>query len=74
PEDNPERVFDDYTLLNGRFGVILNKVELTLFVRNITDENANFGDLLSIAAETPGRPRYRSNRPRTIGLQARFNF
>ncbi len=74
PESNPERVFEPYTLMNGRFGVVLNKLELAIFARNITNENANFGDLLSIAAETPGRPRYRSNRPRTIGLQARLNF
>ena len=74
PEDNPQRVFDAYTLMNGRFGVLLNNLELALFVRNITNENANFGDLLSIAAEQPGRPRYRANRPRTIGLQLRLNF
>ena len=48
--------------------------DLTLFVDNATDERANLADNRSIAAETPGRARIVTNRPRTIGLEARLRF
>lgn len=74
PEERTDRVFDPFTTMNFRVGTTFNKFEVSLFARNLTNESANFGDLLSIAAETPGRPRYRTNRPRTIGIQARVFF
>ncbi|MFT6712384.1 MAG: iron complex outermembrane receptor protein, partial [Arenicella sp.] len=40
----------------------------------VTDERANLADSRSIAAETPGRQRLVTNRPRTIGIEARMRF
>ena len=48
--------------------------EVSLFARNLTDEEANYSDNDSIAAETPGRPRYLTNWPRTIGLSFTKSF
>ena len=50
------------------------KYELTVFADNVTDERANLADNRSIAAETPGRQRLVTNRPRTIGLEGRIRF
>ena len=47
---------------------------MTLFADNVTDERANLADNRSIAAEMPGRPRIVTNRPRTMGLEARYRF
>ena len=35
---------------------------------------ANLADNRSIAAETPGRQRLVTTRPRTVGLEARYRF
>ncbi|MFT6285531.1 MAG: outer membrane receptor protein involved in Fe transport [Alcanivorax sp.] len=68
------RVRDDWTVLNLRAGVLNEAWEIILFADNVTDERANLSDNRSIAAAVPGRPRIITNRPRTIGLEARLRF
>ncbi len=63
-----------WTALNVRAGVIRDSWEITLFVDNLTNEHANLADSRSIAAETPGRQRIVTNRPRTIGIDVRTRF
>ena len=68
------RTLDAYNLLNLRVGVAFANVEASIFANNLTGTAANFGDVVSLAAEVSGRPRYTTNRPRTIGLQLRTFF
>ncbi|MEN9609479.1 MAG: hypothetical protein RLZZ628_293 [Bacteroidota bacterium] len=70
----PERTLAAYTLMNARVGYITKRLEINLFCNNLTGEQANFGDVTSLAAETPGRPRYMTNRPRTVGLLLKTYF
>ncbi len=72
--NNVVRERDSWSAVNLRAGVTNETWDITLFADNVTDERANLGDNRSIAAETPGRPRIVTNRPRTIGLEARFHF
>lgn len=65
---------DSWSALNLRAGVMNETWDVTLFADNVTDERANLADNRSIAAEMPGRPRIVTNRPRTIGLEARYRF
>ena len=67
-------VRDDWTVVNLRAGMLLESWEVILFADNVTDERANLSDNRSIAANMPGRPRIITNRPRTIGLEARLHF
>ena len=55
-------------------GLQLKKLDFALFVNNLTNEAANFGDVISLAAEVPGRTRYATNRPTTIGASVRARF
>jgi outer membrane receptor protein involved in Fe transport len=68
------RVRPSYDLLDARIGVGWNSFDVSLVGKNLTDEQANFGDNRSIAAETPGRPRLVTNQPRTIGLEFTADF
>lgn len=63
-----------WTALNLRAGVIRDDWEVTLFVDNVTNTHANLADSRSLAAETPGRQRLVTNRPRTIGIDVRTRF
>lgn len=65
--DNAAQTLDAYSLLNFKTGIVLGKWNIALFVDNMTNKHANYGDV-SLAAEVPDRPRYSTNRPRTIGL------
>jgi hypothetical protein len=56
--------------LGGRNG----RYELTLFVKNLTNEHANLADAVMIGAEIPGQPHFVINRPRTAGVEARLWF
>ena len=55
------------TLSNGRY-------RATLYAKNLTNTIANLGDNRSIAAETPGRPRWVVSRPRTVGFELGMDF
>ena len=68
------RVRDAWEQLNLRAGVMNDDWEVTLFATNVNDERANLADNRSIAAETPGRQRLVTTRPRTVGLEARYRF
>lgn len=70
---NP-RLRPAYSLVNARAGVDVNRVELTVFVDNLFDQHANFADVPPQAIELPGRPRIATNRPRTVGVDARVKF
>ena len=72
--NNVIRKRNSWNAINLRAGVTNENWDITLFAENVTDERANLGDNRSIAAETPGRPRLVTNRPRTIGIEARFHF
>ena len=58
-----------YEQIGLRAGLSNERYKVGLFVRNLTDKIANLGDSRSIAAETPGRPRWVVSRPRTVGLE-----
>ncbi len=70
---NP-RLRPSWNVLNVRAGVIRDDWEVTLFVDNLTNEHSNLADSRAIAAETPGRQRLVTNRPRTIGIDVRTRF
>ncbi len=65
---------ESWEALNLRAGILNESWDITLFADNVTDERANLADNRSIAAEMPGRPRIVTNRPRTLGLEARYRF
>ncbi len=68
------RVRDSYEQVNLRLGLRNEQYTATLFARNLTDEIANLADNRSLAAETPGRPRFVVSRPRTVGLEFSVYF
>ena len=68
------RVRDAYEQVSVRLGLRDKDRTLTFFIRNLTDDIANLGDNRSLAAETPGRPRFVVSRPRTIGAELSFSF
>jgi outer membrane receptor protein involved in Fe transport len=76
PENEGEayRVFAPYTIVNARIGLLFKVYELSFFVNNLTNTAANFGDIFSVATDIPGRPRFATNRPVTVGLQAGVRF
>jgi iron complex outermembrane receptor protein len=61
-----------YTLVNLNAGIQNDEWGVTLFVNNVTDENAN----LSFDRERGGRARlaFATNQPRTMGVTFRRNF
>jgi iron complex outermembrane recepter protein len=63
-----------YSLVNLRVGVDVRRVELAVFAENLFDEHANFADVPPQGIELPGRPRIATNRPRTVGVDARVKF
>ena len=69
------RVRPSFEILNLRLGMYQSgNWDISLFVKNATNEHANLSDNRSIAAEKPGRPRIVTNRPRSIGLEFRKDF
>ena len=72
--NSQERRRDAYEQIGLRIGAMNERYRAALFVRNLTDNIANLGDSRSIAAETPGRPRWVVSRPRTIGIEVGMNF
>ena len=65
---------DAYEQVGLRLGLRNYKYSWTLFASNLTNEIANLADNRSLAAETPGRPRFVVSRPRTIGVEFKANF
>jgi iron complex outermembrane receptor protein len=71
---NAPRIRPSYSLVNARAGVRLDKLELALFVKNLTNKAADLGDVPPMVIQLPGRPRIAINTPRTIGVEVRANF
>lgn len=69
-----QRLREAWSAVNTRWVVERERYEMSLFVNNLLDERANLADSRSIAAETPGRPRIVTSRPRTIGLEGKLKF
>jgi outer membrane receptor protein involved in Fe transport len=65
-------LLDPYTLLNLSTGIEKDDWSATLYIHNVTDENAN----MSFNRERGGRARlaYFTNPPRTIGVTIRKSF
>jgi iron complex outermembrane receptor protein len=63
---------DPYTIINLNGGVQTDDWGVTLFVNNVTDENAN----LAFDRERGGRARlaFHTNQPRTVGITLRKSF
>jgi len=63
---------DSYQILNINTGLEFDNWDLQLYVNNILDTNAD----LSFDRERGGRARlaFRTNRPRTVGLRARYTY
>lgn len=63
---------DPYTIVNLNTGVQTDDWGVTLFVNNVTDENAN----LAFDRERGGRARlaFHTNQPRTVGITLRKSF
>lgn len=57
-----------------RLGLADERYKVAFIVRNLTNDIANLGDNRSIAAETPGRPRWVVSRPRSIGVELGVDF
>jgi hypothetical protein len=60
--------------VNLRSGMTFGSTEVGVFVSNLFDKHANFSDTPPLAVELPDRPRILTNRPRTLGLEARVLF
>ncbi|MDP3749554.1 MAG: TonB-dependent receptor [Phenylobacterium sp.] len=74
PGFSEARVRRPYQLVNLAAGLTYEDATFTAFVENLFNEHANLSDTRSIAAELPGRPRYATNRPRTVGFAVRKSF
>lgn len=68
------RVRDAYEQINLRLGFRNEQYGLTFFANNLSNEIANLADNRSLAAETPGRPRFVVSRPRTLGIEFSMEF
>ena len=68
------RVRPAYERINLRLGLDNERYKLQLFIDNLTNDIANLADNRSLAAETPGRPRFVTSRPRTVGLLMTMEF
>ena len=75
PTFTPESaVRDAYSLAHARFGARFGEWDISLFIRNLFDKQANLSEVISLGAEVPGLERYATNRPRTIGLTVKGAF
>ncbi len=68
------RIRESYEQIGLRLGLRNEKYTVTFFASNLTDEIANLADNRSLAAETPGRPRFVVSRPRTFGIEVNGIF
>jgi len=68
------RLRPSYNLLDARIGMFIGNWNISIFGKNLTNDHANLSDNRSLAEEDPRRPRIVTNRPRTIGIDARWVF
>jgi len=72
--NSENRLRPSYTVVGARAGLKLQDWELAIFAKNLLNEHANYADVIPLGAELPGRPRFATNRPRTIGAEIRYRF
>jgi len=70
----PLEYLASYNIADLRLGARRSRLELTAFVKNLTNDRANLGDAIMLGAMVPNMPRFVINQPRTIGLEARYLF
>jgi outer membrane receptor protein involved in Fe transport len=68
------RLRSPYTLVNLHAGARMNRLDVSAFIKNISNTHANLGDDESQGVELPGRPRYWTNPPRTVGVEATYRW
>ena len=73
-QTDPARIRSPFSIANIRVGITQDAWGIAVFADNVTNEHANYSDVISIGAEVPGRPRYATNRPRTLGVEVRYEF
>jgi outer membrane receptor protein involved in Fe transport len=64
----------EYSLVDLHGGLHFDNSTAGLFVTNLFNKPANYGDLVTAAGTVPGRPRLVVAQPRTLGLEARHSF
>jgi len=64
----------EYSLVNLRGGLEFGHWSATLFVRNLFNRAANYGDVVTAAGVVPGQSRLVVAQPRTIGLELQRSF
>ena len=76
PNNSPRapRIRPEYQTVDFRLGLRSESYDITAYVKNLTNERANLASAVQIGAEVPGRTRFGTNRPRTIGLEGRVRF
>jgi iron complex outermembrane recepter protein len=64
----------EYSLLDLRGGLQFSDWTATLFIKNVFNRAANYGDIVGAAGVIPGQTRLVTAQPRTIALELRRNF
>ena len=64
----------EYSLVDLRAGLHSGDWTTTLFVKNLFNTAANYGDIVTVAGVVPGQTRLVVAQPRTIGLELRRSF
>jgi len=64
----------EYSLVDLRGGLHFGDWTTTLFVENLFNRAANYGDLVAAAGVVPGKTRLVVAQPRTIGLELQRSF
>lgn len=73
-ENDPLRTRKKFNKFDLKLSYEMSKWTISAFVDNVSNERINYSDGVSAAAETPGRPRIATNRPRTVGMSIRGNI
>jgi iron complex outermembrane receptor protein len=64
----------EYSLVDLRGGLHFGEWTTTLFVKNLLNRPANYGDIVTAAGTVPGHARLVVAQPRTIGLELQRSF
>ena len=76
PVQDGGRVRNAYSLVDVHVGGTSGPYELSVFAKNLFDTRANLGDEQSetVELQTPLRPRWMIEQPRTVGLELKWRF
>ncbi len=72
--DDPFSKKGSYTLVNATVGYEWRNYRLSLFAKNLMDEQARLAIAESLVLNVEGRPRFNVNWPRTVGLKFNMKF